>query len=134
MKVEISKEQKAALGNKISLCVEFLKQEVQPHLISSDKVIVPMGEILDLCITSKKIYVVKTRILSLFTDIYLRQTLTLEKKDRKDSKKYICDRYPELAVDFLKHWEEAKNRLIKEVIDKNKKINDLNSFVDQFVL
>lgn len=134
MVVEISKEQKAALGQKISLCVDFLKQDVQPHLISSDKLTIPMGEVLDLCITHKDIYVIKTRTISFFIDFYFKRVLFLEKKNRKQAKKYICEAYPELAVDFLKHWDECKNNLLAQVAEKNKQIDSLNEFVDNFML
>lgn len=134
MKVEISKAQKEALGQKINLCVDFLKTEVQPHLVRSDKLMIPMGEILDLCITSKEIYIVRTRVVSFFIDFYLKTVLQLEKQPRKKAKKYICEGHPELAVEFLKHWDKAKAQLIDEVLDKNKRVSDLDKFVDSFQL
>lgn len=135
MKVEISKEQKEALGKKIALCVDFLKKEVQPHLIPSDKIEIGMGDVLDLYITSKSIYVTKTRVINLFIiDFPIRRTLFLEKNDRKQAKKYICDVFPELAVDFLKNWEKAKIKLMKDVFDKTEEIKKLDQFVDSFKL
>ena len=134
MKVEISKTQKEALGLKVGLCVNFIKTEVQPHLVRTDKLTIPMGEILDLCITSKEIYVVRTRVVSFFVDFYFKTVLQLEKQPHKKVNKYICEGYPEMAVEFLKHWEKAKAVLIDEVLDKNKKVSDLDKFVDNFQL
>lgn len=134
MKVEISKAQKEALGNKIDLCVAFLKKEVQPHLVPTDKLVIAMGEVLDLCITSKEIYVIKTRAVSCIATFYVRSSLLLERPGRKNSKKYICEDYPELAVEFLKHWDKAKQVLSKEVQAKEKEVSDLDNFVDSFRL
>ena len=132
MEVEITREQKDALAKKIGLCVDFLKTEVQPHLIPSDKLKIEMSEILDLYITRSELYVVRNRTVNFLTDINLKSNFYLEKLDRKKSKQFICDACPELAVDFLKHWPVAKNRLIDEVVAKNKKISELNDFVDNF--
>lgn len=134
MEVEISKDQKEALSRKIRMCVDFLKSEIQPHLISSDRVVIPMGEVLDLCISRQEIYVTKTRVICFIIDWEFKRVLYLEKLDRKMAKKYICDAYPELAVDFLKHWENAKLNLLNQVCEKNKKIDALNTFVDNFRL
>ena len=134
MKVEISKTQKEALSQKVDLCVNFIKTEVQPHLVRADKLTIPMGEVLDLCITSKEIYAVRTRVVSVFIDLYFKTVLKLEKQPNKKVNKYICEGYPELAVEFLKHWDKAKAVLIDEVLDKNKKISDFDKFVDSFQL
>lgn len=134
MKVEISKEQKLVLGEKINLCVDFLKKQIQPHLVVKDCIVIPMGDILDLYISQKEIFVIKTQVISLGVDFFLKKKLFLEKPGRKKAKKYICEACPELAVDFLKHWEEAKLELMSQVNDKNKKINDFNNFVDGFRL
>lgn len=133
MNVEISKEQKEALAEKVSLCVEFLKREIQPHLTSKDNIEISMGDILDLCLTSKEIYVRSTRMFYVGIDIPVRKVLYLE-KDRKTAKKYLCDVYPELAVDFLKNWDKAKEQLLRDVADKEKRVNEFNSFVDNFKL
>lgn len=134
MKVEISKEQKEALGQKIAMCVDFLKSEVQVHMVKSDTIIVSMGDFLDLYISCNKIYVTETKVLNLGFDFYRKRTYYLEKLDPKKAKRYICDAAPELAVDFLKNWEPAKNALIAQVSDKKKKVNALNEFVDGFQL
>lgn len=133
MKVEISKAQKEVLGEKIWLCVEFIKREIQPHLISNDKLVVSMGEELDLHITSKQLYVKYTRLLNLGVAIPISKVLLLE-RDRKNTKKYICDAEPELAVAFLQQWENAKSYLLHEVYDKNQAVDKLNNFIDNFKL
>lgn len=134
MEVEISKEQRQALGEKVGLCVAFLKEVIQPHLIKRDKIVIPMGEVLDLCITSKELYVTRTWVVNLFIDFYFRKVLYLEKIDRKKAKKYICEAYPELAVDFLKHWDKAKQELLEQLTVRNKQIEDLDNFVSSFRL
>lgn len=135
MVIEFSNEQKANLAAKVALCVEFLKQEVQPHLISTDKVSVSVGPNLELIITSKELYVKEARVvlLVLFEPTFTR-TIYLEKYEKTKKKKFICDDFPELAVEFLKNWEKAKAYLMKEVAKKVKKVDELNSFIDGFQL
>lgn len=134
MKVEISRAQKEALGEKIALCVDFLKTEVQPHLVKSDKLTIPMSDILDLCITSKDIYVVRTRVISFFIEFCFKTTLQLEKQPRNKAKKYICEKCPELAVEFLKYWDKAKSALVDDVIAKEKQVQALDSIIRGFRL
>ena len=134
MKVEISKEQRVVLGEKLSLCVDFLKTQIQPHLIDKDCILIPMGDVLDLYISKREIYAIKTDIIAPGVNIFLKKKLLLERPSREKAKKYICESNPELAVDFLKHWEEVKLELMSQVNDKNKKISDFNSFVDGFKL
>ena len=134
MKVEISKEQKEALSQKISMCVEFLKKEIQPHLISKDKVVVEINENLELIITNKEIYVKNIQLLDFrFFVLSLSNTFYLE-KDRQKVKKYICFVKPDLAVVFLQHWEKTKKHLIDQVFEKNMEVSKLNSFIDNFHL
>lgn len=134
MKVEISKEQQEALGQKVKLCLDFLKKEIQPHLVASDSVVKPMGDVLDLCITAKEIYVTRTRVVNILFDLEVKKKLLLEKTSRKMSKHYICEAFPELAVEFLQHWERAKADLLLEVGEKNAKIDKLDRFVNDFKL
>lgn len=136
MVVEISKAQKEVLSEKIKLCVDFLKNEVQHHLVSTDKISVSVGVDIDLFITSKDLYVVETRLVPiLFMEPSFTRTMYLEKPEKKSKKKkYICEDYPELAVEFLKNWEKAKAFLMEEVAKKVKKVDDLNSFIDNFQL
>ena len=134
MKVEISKEQKEALGEKIGLCLAFLKEEIQPHIVKADSIEVAMGDVLDLHITNSKIYVTEAKNILPFVDFYKKRTLLLENLGRKDSKKYICEAAPELAVEFLKNWEKAKTFLSSQVSNKKKQVDDLNRFVEDFKL
>lgn len=134
MKIEISKEQKEALGEKIGLCVAFLKNEVQPHIVKSDSLEVAMGDVLDLHITSSKIYVTEAKTIIPGIDFYTKRTLLLENLGRKESKKYICEVAPELAVEFLKNWEKAKSFLSSQVSDKKKQVDKLDQFVNDFTI
>lgn len=134
MKVEISKAQRELLGTKVSLCLNFLKEQIQPHLVSKDRLVIPMGEVLDLCITEAEIYIIRTRVVSLGVDVFLKSRLYLDKSNRKKAKKYICEACPELAVEFLKHWDSAKRELMGQVNEKNKQIADFHSFVNGFQL
>lgn len=134
MKVEISKDQRELLGAKVSLCLNFLKEQIQPHLVSKDRIVIPMGEVLDLCITKEECFVIRTRVISLGIDVFLRTKLYLDKANRKKAKKYICDACPELAVEFLKYWNDAKRELMEQVNEKNKQIADFHSFVNGFQL
>lgn len=134
MKVEISKEQREVLGQKIALCVDFLKKQIQPHLADKDSVVVEMGEVLDLHISKEEIYLTQTKVINLGFELYSKSKIFLEKTDRKKAKKYICDVYPEMAVEFLKNWEETKRKLMIQVNEKNKKLDDISRFVDSFRL
>lgn len=134
MKVEISKEQKEALGEKIGLCVAFLKNEVQPHIVKTDAIEVAMGDVLDLHITSSKIFVTEAKAVIPGIDFYTKRTLLLENLGRKDAKKYICEAAPVLAVEFLKNWEKAKIFLNSQLSNKKKQVEDLNRFVEDFRL
>ena len=134
MKVEISKDQKKHLTDKISLCVEFLKEFIQPHLVSSDKICADAGKFLTLYLTSKELYVIEIRYISLGFDIPIYRTWYLEKSDRKKAKKYLCDVRPELAVEFLKNWETVRNQLTHEVKVKTDTVNKLDTFIDSFTL
>lgn len=133
MNIEISQEQKESLAKKISLCVDFLKSVVQPHLTSKDNVTVSMGSVLDLCLTSKEIYVKQTRIYNLVVEFPVRTLYYLE-QDKKTAKKYICEAAPELAIEFLKNWDIAKEKLMKEVNAKKEEVNKLNNIIDNFKL
>lgn len=134
MKVEISKEQQEALGQKIAMCLDFLRKNIQPHLVVSDTVVKPMGDVLDLWITPKEIYVTRTRVVNMVFDFEVKKKLLLEKTSRKMSKYYICEAFPELAVEFLQHWERVKADLLLEVGEKNAKIDKLDKFVNDFKL
>lgn len=134
MKVEISKEQKEALGKKIDLCVDFLKKEVQPHVVKSDILEVFVQEELFLFVTSSKIYATASVPVIPGVDLCLKKVLLLENPGRKQAKKYICEANPELAVVFLKNWERVKSQLIAQVAEKTKKVDELNQFVDNFEL
>ena len=138
MIVKISEEQKAEIAGKISLCVAFLKQEVQPHMVVSDKISVNVSPDLELFVSRDDLYVKETRVISLpFWEPCYTRTLYLEKpssKKNKRKKKFICDCCPELAVDFLKGWEKAKLKLIDEVLDKKKRVDTLNNFINDFKL
>lgn len=135
MVVEITKEQKTQLAEKIGLCVDFLKKEVQPHLVPTDTVSVVVSDELELFITSKKLYVKVADPLSLgFVEIPVSRIVYLEKQEKSKKKKYICEFFPELAVEFLKNWNKTKDRLINEIATKVKKEEDLNNFIDSFKL
>ena len=135
MVVEISNEQKAVLAEKISLCVEFLKENIQPHLVSGDTVSVSVGVNLDLIITNKSLYVQELREVDLFIWEYTsKHTVYLEKDEKSKKKKFICEDFPELAVEFLRNWEKAKTYLLNEVANKKKKISELDNFIDNFQL
>lgn len=134
MKVEISKEQKEALSKKIALCVDFLKLEVQPHMVNSDLITISMGEVMELCVTSKEVYIINLKPINIGIELCYKRKLSLDKHGSKKAKKYICDVCPELAVEFLRNWEKVRDKLMSEVIEKEKKVKDLNSFVDSFQL
>lgn len=134
MKVEISKEQKDALGEKIGLCVDYLKKEIQPHIVKSDSIEVAMGEVLDLHITSTRLYVTESRPIISSIGIYSKRTLLLENLGRKESKKYICEAAPEMAVEFLKNWEKAKSFLSSQVSNKKKEMDALDQLVNDFTI
>lgn len=135
MVVEISKEQKEMLSQKIALCVEFIKNEVQPHMVSKDKITFAMNPLLELIITSKDIYVNNSRVVSfLFWEPCFSKLFYLEKQERSKKKKYICEESPELAVEFLRCWGKAKEFLSNEVSVKITKVDSLNSFIDDFKL
>lgn len=137
MVVEISNEQKVEIAEKIALCVEFLKKEIQPHLVVSDKISVEVSSDLDLFITHNNLYVQETCVISLpFWEPCYTRTLYLEKPERKNNKKkkFICENRPELAVEFLKGWEKTKLQLLTEVSEKIKKVDTLNNFINDFKL
>lgn len=137
MIVKISDEQKAEIAEKLLLCVAFLKQEIQPHMVVSDKISVNVSPDLELFISRDDLYVKETRIISLpFWEPCYTRTLYLEKPEKKKSKKkkFICDSCPELAIDFLKGWEKAKLKLLEEVTDKIKRVDALNSIINDFKL
>lgn len=134
MKVEISKAQKEALGQKINLCVTFLKNEVQPHIVKSDTIVVNMSDYLDLYITNSRIYVTETKPLIPGIDLYRKRVLFLERPVRKNASKYICEACPDRALEFLKNWDRAKATLSQQVEEKKKQVEDFNRFVDDFQL
>lgn len=144
MNIEISKEQKANLSQKMSLCVEFLKKEIQPHLTRKDKIVLPAGDTgLELCITSSVIYInhcgahsLLPDSLSLSIDIPFQHKYSVEKckKHNKKDKNYICEACPEAAIEFLSHWDKIKTTLLTEVAEKNKKVGQINDFIDNFRL
>lgn len=134
MTIEISKEQKEVIAGKIAMCLDFLKSEVQPHLIHKDKIVVDAGDTLELHITDTDICVKEVRVVSFGVDVTLKKTFTLE-KDKRNSKKnknYICESHPEAAIDFLKHWESVKATLMVEVAEKNKEVDKINDFIENF--
>lgn len=135
MVFEISKAQKEQLGQRIAWCVKYLEDEIQPHLISKDKIRVCLGESLELFLTDKEMYVKEIKFYNLIVfEFHRSRILYLDKKDRKRAKKYICDVSPESAVEFLKHWEPAKDELNKQVDEKNNKVSEFDKFVDNFKL
>ena len=145
MNIEISKEQKASLAEKMALCVEFLKKEVQPHLTSTDKVVLSacnsfsFGKELELHITSKTLSIIEinSRVIGFdfFSfDMPSKHKYTLEKKNSnsKNNKQYICEAYPEAAIEFLKNWDNIKNNLMTEVNLKKQEVDKINNFIDNF--
>lgn len=135
MVVEITKEQKTQLAEKTELCVDYLKKEVQPHLVPTDTLSVAVSADLELFITSKNLFVKAAAPISLgFWEIPFSRVVYLEKQTKSKKKKYICEFFPELAVEFLKNWDKTKDRLINEIATKVKKEEDLNSFIDSFKL
>lgn len=132
MNIEISREQKEALSEKIGMCLEFLKTNVQPYLSSTDNVVINMNEFLDLCITRKKICARETHIINLyFVEIPLHKNYYLEKA-KKNAKKYICYAAPRLALDFMHQWEKTKQTLLKQVAEKNEEVSKMNNFINDF--
>ncbi len=135
MVVEISKEQKEMLSKKLSLCVDFIKNEVQPHMVANDKISFAVGSTLELVITSKEMYLKNSKVISLVLwEPELAKVYYLEKQEKSKKKKYVCDVFPELAVEFLKNWEKAKEFLLNEVSSKKTKEENLNSFINDFKL
>lgn len=135
MVVEITKEQKAQLAEKIGMCVDYLKKEVQPHLVPTDTVSVVVGIDSELFITNKNLYVKESRLISLgFWEPSVSRVVYLEPQEKSKKKKYICEDFPELAVEFLKNWQKTKEFLSSEVAKKVKKEDDLNNFIDDFKL
>ncbi len=135
MVVEISKEQKAALAEKVALCVDFIKETVQPHLVDGDTVSVVLSDNLELLVSNKSLSVCIYKRKDLYiTVLSLKKMACLEETGKSRKKKFLCEDYPELAVEFLKNWEKAKTYLEKQVADKNKKVDELNNFVTSFKL
>ena len=135
MVVEISKEQKAALAEKVALCVDFIKDTVQPHLVDGDTISVVMSDNLELLVSNKAMSVCIYKRKDLYvTVLSFKKTACLVESDKTKKKKFLCEDYPELAVEFLKNWEKAKTYLEKQVADKNKKVDELNDFVTSFKL
>lgn len=135
MVVEISKEQKAALAEKVALCVAFIQDTVQPHLVDGDTVSVVVSDTLELLISNKSMSVCIYNRMDLYvTVLTLKKTACLVEAEKTKKKKFLCEDYPELAVEFLKNWEKTKAYLEKQVADKNKKVDDLNNFVTSFQL
>lgn len=134
MNVEINKEQRELISSKISLCLEFLKREVQPHIIDGDNVCVPIVDGLDLLISNSEVYIRKTSVKYLVIEIETSKKYYLERFANNKSKKYICDEVPEMAVVFLQNWDNVKKSLLDQVYAKNKVEEDLNNFVNNFHL
>ena len=134
MKVEISKEQRDALGKKIELCVDFLRKEVQPHIVRNDKIEVAMSSTMDLLLTDSRIYVTESVPIVPGLDFCRKKVWLLENPGRKKDKQYICEANPDLAVEFLKCWKAAKAELEKQISTKNKQVDELNQFVEEFHL
>lgn len=137
MRIEISKEQKANIAAKMSLCVEFLKTGVQSHLTAKDKVVVPANSSLELHITSDTLFIKLYASRSLGPiDIPFQQTYTLEKEKTrsKADKHYICEANPEAAIEFLKSWDNVKKALMDEVAEKIKTVDKINNFINDFKL
>lgn len=134
MNVEINKEQRELISSKISLCLEFLKREVQPHIIDRDNVCVPIVDGLDLLISNSEVYIRKTSVKYLVIEIETSKKYYLERFVNNKSKKYICDEVPEMAVVFLQNWDNVKKSLLDQVYAKNKVEEDLNNFVNNFHL
>lgn len=142
MNIEISKEQKANLSQKMSLCVDFLKKEIQPHLIRKDKIVLPAGDTgLELCITSSHIYInhcgahsLLPDSVSLSIDIPFQRKYSVESRNKhnKRDKNYICEACPEAAIEFLSYWVKIKATLLAEVAEKNKEVSKINNFIDDF--
>lgn len=137
MKIEISKEQKNNIAEKMTLCVDFLQNDVQPHLTSKDKVIVPVDNTLELHITHKTLFIKQYSVLRAGPlEVPCQHTYTLEKElnKAKQDKRYICEARPEAAIEFLKNWDSVKNTLMRDVAAKIKKVDEINSFIDNFHL
>lgn len=134
MNIDISKEQKAALSQKVSLCVEYLKKEIQPNLASKDKIILSINDDLDLYLTNKKFYIKQTHILDFNIISFPLYKRFLLEKTSKTSKKFICTAAPEFALEFLKQWDKMKYRLQEKVIANTAETDQLNDFIDNFKL
>lgn len=150
MKIKINKEQILNIAEKMLLCVDFLKKEVQPHLIKNDKIVVPVGNEgelelrgdLELHITRKKLYILHIIYYSIGPESWgfaIPQTkpYTLEKNKKCNNKKdsqYICEGFPEAAIEFFKHWDSIKEYLLQEVATKNQEVAKINNVIDNFRL
>ena len=135
MVVEISKEQKALLAEKVALCVAFIKDTVQPHLVDGDTVSVVISDSLELLVSNKSVSVcIYSRMDLYLTVLTFKKMACLVESEKTKKMRFLCEDYPELAVEFLKNWEKTKAYLEKQVADKNKKVDDLNNFVSTFRL
>lgn len=134
MNIDISREQKEALTQKVALCAEYIKNEVQPNLASKDNIVINIDEFLDLYLTNKKCYIKQIRIIDFnFFELPLQKVFYLEKISKK-VKKYICTSAPELAVEFLKQWDKIKYKLQEKVIKNTSESKQLNDFIDTFTV
>lgn len=132
MNIDISKEQKEALTKKVALCVEYIKNDVQPYLTSKDNIVINIDEFLDFCLTNKDYYIKQTRILDCnFFEVPLNKIFYLDKRP-KAVKKYVCLTAPEIALAFLKQWDKIKHDLNDKVIQNTSDTNKLNDFIDNF--
>ena len=135
MVVEISKEQKALLAEKVALCVDFIKDTVQPHLVDGDTIPVVVSDDLELLVSNKSLFVrIYTRMDLYLTVLTLKKTACLVESEKTKKMKFLCEDYPELAVEFLKHWDKVKGYLELQVSEKVKKVDDLDKFVSGFQL
>ena len=134
MNVEISKIQKESISQKLALCVEFLKQHVQPHLMRNEKREIDVCDDLVLCVSADKLYVKCIRFINLGFCFEFSRILYLDKSKGSNAKKFICDVSPELAVAFLQNWDKTKNELSKLVAEKIKETDSLNQLIDNFKL
>lgn len=134
MNIDISREQKEALAQKVEICVEFIKNDVQPYLTSKDNLVISIADFLDFCLTNKEFYIRQTRVIDLsFFDMPLKKIFYLE-KNSKTIKKYICTATPELAIEFLKQWGNIKRKLKETVINNTSENDTLNNFIDTFTV
>ena len=134
MNIDITKNQQEIIAANVDLCMNFIKNDIQPHLTSSDRISVDVCDDLLLCLTNNSAHIVKTVTHTLFLDFSFKtkQTFILEKGTSKKEKKYLCEKSPELAYEFLQNWQSVKEDLLAEVNTKKEEVGELNDFIGSF--